>query len=253
MLRYALRVLSVCAITAGISAVATAAEWGNLKGKFIYDGKPPKPQTLNVDKDVEVCAKHRPVDESLLVDVNGGLANVVIYVRDKKVKVHPDYEKTAKATVRFDNEHCRFVPHILPVRITQTLELHNSDPVGHNSNMQPLGDQGINPLLAPQSAATYKFNKAQTLPQPVTCNIHNWMKGYVLPRDNPYMAVSADDGTFEIKNLPVGELEIQVWQERAGYLEAKKDWKRGRFKLNIKPGENDLGTIKVNPTLFKFK
>ena len=43
------------------------------------------------------------------------------------------------------------------------------------------------------------------------------MKAYMLPRENGYFAVSADDGSFEIANLPAGEeLEIQVWHESAG-------------------------------------
>ncbi len=37
------------------------------------------------------------VDESLVVSDKGGLANVFVWVRGPKdVKVHPDYEKTAK-------------------------------------------------------------------------------------------------------------------------------------------------------------
>jgi hypothetical protein len=77
------------------------------------------------------------------------------------------------------------------------------------------------------------------------------MLGYVLPRDNPYAAVSGDDGSFEIKNLPAGTWEFQVWQEAAGNLAAKPEWKKGKFKLQIKPGDNDLGVIQVSPSLLK--
>jgi hypothetical protein len=235
------------------AAQPAAAQWGTLKGRFVYDGQPPKAEPLVVTKDVQVCGKHNLVDESLVVGKDGGLANVVIYVRDKKVKVHPDYEAAADDTLRFDNHNCRFEPHVMPIRLSQTLELHNSDPIGHNSNMQPIGDTGINPLIAMGGGVTYQFRRAQNVPVPVSCNIHPWMKGWILPRDNPYVAVSAADGTFEIANLPAGELEFQVWQEKAGYLAAKKEWKTGRFKLKIKDGDNDLGLIKVSPKLFEKK
>lgn len=228
-----------------------AAEWGTLTGKFTYGGAAPTPTKLTITKDVEVCGKHPLVDESLLVGEDGGVANVVIYVRDAKVDVHPDYEATANDEVVLDNKNCRFDPHVLPIRLTQTLVLANDDPVGHNSNVQPLGDAGANPLIAAGGKATHKFNRKQSLPVPVTCNIHPWMKAYVLPRDNPYTAVSAEDGTFTIENLPAGkELEFQVWHETAGYV-ATPEWARGRFKLKIKPGDNDLGTIKLDPKLFK--
>jgi hypothetical protein len=80
------------------------------------------------------------------------------------------------------------------------------------------------------------------------------MKGYILPRNNPYAAVSKEDGTFKIEKLPVGELEFQVWQERMGYVDlpsAKPAMPKGRFKITIKPGANDLGVIKVDPKLVK--
>jgi hypothetical protein len=76
------------------------------------------------------------------------------------------------------------------------------------------------------------------------------MKGYVVIRDNPYFAVTGKDGTFEIKNLPVGEeLEFQALHEKAGYLLAKPDWAKGRFKMKIAAGGSDLGAVKVSPSL----
>lgn len=252
MLRYTLRLVLVVGALVGCSLTPARAQWGNLKGKFIYDGKAPEPAKLAVTKDIDYCGKHDLVDQSLVVRKDdGGLANVVIYVRTKKVKVHPDYAATDGDTLRFDNMHCRFTPHILTIRLSQTLDLHNSDTVGHNSNLQPLGDQGINPQIGPGQAVEYKFGRAQNIPVPVNCGAHPWMKGWILPRDNPYMAVSQEDGTFEIKDLPAGELEFQAWQEKAGYLEAYPKWKKGRFKLKIKEGDNDLGEIKVSPKLFE--
>ena len=69
----------------------------------------------------------------------------------------------------------------------------------------------------------------------------------VLVRHNPYAAVTDDDGNFTIKDLPAGkELEFQLWQEKSGYLKEAKNKdvkvdKKGRFKMNVKPGENNLG------------
>jgi hypothetical protein len=242
---------SLVALVLGLSTISAKAEgWGNLTGKFVYDGTPPAAAPIVPNKDQEVCGKHKLVDEALLVDANGGIANVLVYVRTKGVAVAPGYAANEKATIVYDNKGFRFEPHILGVTTTQTLELHNSDPIGHNSNMQPLGLVGINPLLPAGGAATYQFTKGQLLPTPITCNIHPWMKGYVLARDNPYIAVSKPDGTFELKDLPAGvELEFQAWQEKSGYV-ATPEWAKGRFKMTIKAGNNDLGTIKLKPELF---
>ena len=90
------------------------------------------------------------------------------------------------------------------------------------------------------------------------CNIHPWMKGYIIPRDDPYVTVSAADGTFEIKNVPAGAtLEFQLWHERCGYLKSveaatgDKASTRGRIKIKIAAGDNDLGEIKVPASILK--
>ena len=237
-------------VIAGIAALATAetraqAEWGDLTMKFVYDGVAPKPLPIP-----GVCPGHAVSDESLLVDANGGIANVVLYVRTKGLDVHPNYAPISHDTTSFDNKACRFDPHILTIRLTQTLELKNSDAFGHNSNLQPLGDVPINPLLPSGGSTTYKFSKVQSIPQNVTCNIHPWMKGYILPRDNPYAAVSAIDGTLTLKHLPTGDLDLQAWHERAGYVDTAA-WPKGRFTHAVKDGVNDLGTIKLAAKIFK--
>ena len=75
-----------------------------------------------------------------------------------------------------------------------------------------------------------------------------WESAYILPREHPYVDISAQDGTFRIAKLPAGELEFQAWQERVGYLDTP-DWPKGRFHMTIRPGSNDLGTIKLAPAL----
>jgi plastocyanin len=236
-----------------ISHPAGAADWGNLKGRFIYDGDPPKQQSIDTSKE-PICSKHKVVIEDLVVNPdNHGLANVVVFVSSKKVTENPEYKSTASDEVTIDNNGCRFEPHIVTMRVSQTLVIKNSDPFSHNSNLAPLGDEATNPVLTPDSSKPYKFHKQQKLPVPVACNIHPWMKGYIVVKDNPYMAVSDKDGNFEIKDLPAEELEFTVWQEKSGWLPAKSNWdqKKAIFKMKIKSGDNDLGEIKVSPKLFE--
>lgn len=238
-----------------VSHPAAAAEWGNLKGRFLYDGDTPKEQSIDTSKE-PVCAKHKVVNEDLVVNPeNKGLRNVVVFVSSKKVTENPDYKSSEGDEVTIDNNGCRFEPHIITMRVSQKLIIKNSDPFSHNSNLAPLGDTATNPVLTPDSATPYTFHKPQKLPVPVACNIHPWMKGYIVVKDNPYMAVSDKDGNFEIKDLPAEELEFTVWQEKSGWLPAKSGWdpKKATFKMKIKPGDNELGEIKVSPKLFEKK
>ncbi len=252
MLRF---VLALAVAVLAAAPASRAEEWGDLTGKFTYDGTPPEPAKLVVTADKEAFEKLGLVDESLVVDKDTkGVANIAIYVWTKDVKIHPDLEESAKKspTLRFDNKGARFVPRVLSVWLgKQSLCLCNSDPVPHNTNIQPFGDTPLNPLLPPKAEVDHKFAQEQRAPIPVKCNIHPWMTGHILPRNNPYVAVTAKDGTFKLEKLPAGvELEFKVWHERRGYLKAK-DWKLGQFKMTLKPGKNDLGEVKCKPELFE--
>lgn len=250
------RILTSSLIMAGFVATVptqvAAAEWGNLKGRFVFDGIAPDAVRLNVALPPQ-CANHNVMDERLIVDKKSlGIKNVLIYVSSEKVNIHPSYEKTAKDTIVMDNKRCRFDPHVVVVRISQTLKFHNSDPLDHNFNMAPFGDAPVNPLLGQNGSVKHNFSKAQRVPVPVSCNVHGWMRGFVVVRNDPYAALSDDQGSFELKNLPVGELEFTVWQEKSGWLAAGKDWSdKGTFKRKIEAGDNELGLIKVSPLLFE--
>src|SRR5262249_50318724 len=162
------------------------------------------------------------------------LQNVVVYLRAKPPRVHDDYKKTEAASVVLDNHECRFEPHVCLLRTTQTLQIKNSDPMPHNTKFDSARNESFNQLIQPKTDATKELKSAETSPVPVGCNVHPWMRGYLLVRDNPYMAVSGDDGSFQIKNVPAGEWEFQLWHEGPGELKLD-GWPRGRKTLTIKP------------------
>jgi hypothetical protein len=243
----------------GVPAVVGAAEaaWGDLVGQFVLDSPAPERKKLKVDKDLDCCGKFDIRDESLVSGPDGGLANVYVYVRTRKVAVAPELEESLPKRVQLDNRDCIFKPHCMAIWYgKQEFYILNSDPIAQNVDFRPLGDLPANIILSPSPGknvdATWKFNKTQLVPVPIACNYHPWESAFILPRDNPYTAISGLDGTFRIAKLPVGKLEFQVWQERIGYLETP-DWKRGRFEWEIKPGLNDLGTVKLSPSKFEKK
>lgn len=224
---------------------------GTLKGKFIYGGPVPVLNALSTGgKDAQVCGMSVPNETLVVDDSNKGIADILIYCRKA-----PEPEGDSPQPV-FDQKNCIFTSHVLPVPVGQPVLIKNSDPVAHNTSISPPGDTSINPLLAGGQKITHTFARAQASPVPVTCSIHNWMKAYIIPRGDPYYAVTAKDGAFEIPNVPAGiDLEFQVWHERgagAGQsLEAKSDWSRGRFTVKIpKDDVLDLGEITVSPNQF---
>ena len=241
----------------GLIGSAGADEWGTLKGKFVLGGDLAAPAALTVDKDVEVCGKHKLVTEELVIGEGKGVANVVVFVRDKNVKVKPELAAAAKdAKPVLDNHNCRFEPHVLFVQVGQEFVLKNSDTVGHNSNIASIKSPS-NDLIPAGGEVTKKYAADEAVPAQVTCNIHPWMKGWIVIRDNPYAAVSKADGSFEIADLPAGEVELVFWHEKKGYLDSmtiggkQESVKKGRMKKAIKAGDNDMGEIVLDAGLFK--
>lgn len=258
------RFLSALVVLALACTTASAEEWGNLSGTFVYDGVPPKAPEIDVDKDVAVCGMHGLVDEDLLVDEDtGGIANVVVYLylsrNDDAPAVHPDDEATAEDMVHLDNENCRFEPHVCVLRTSQTLVIGNPDPIGHNTKIDPRNNDAVNLLINSNDDVELQFPNEERLPVALACTQHPWMQGYLVVKDHPFVAVSDEEGHFEIPNLPVGTWTFQVWQEKSGYVggEVKvdgeeQDWgRRGQFEITIKEGDNDMGEILIPASVFE--
>lgn len=241
------------AATCLLALPAGAEEWASIKGKFTFKGDAPKASELKADKDVEVCGKHKLLAEELVVGTDGGIANVVVYVRDKDVKVNPAL--AAKGPVTLDNKDCRFQPHVAFVQVGQEFIIKNSDTVGHNSNVATVKNSPSNTLIPAGGDAKSTFTSEEAIPAQVTCNIHPWMKAYAVFRKDGYVAVTAADGSFTIPDLPAGEtIELQVWHERStgpngavGLEKPELKWTpKGRFQIKLEPDEiKDLGTIEV--------
>lgn len=252
------------ALLLGLLAVSGgfAEEWGNLSGTITFGGDPPSASPIQVTKDVEVCSKHNLVAEGLVVNAdNNGIANVVVYMYLKRGSdpppIHESYDETADANVKLDNHNCRFEPHVVLLRTSQTLILGNTDPVGHNTKVDAVSNVGINPIVPANSSIEQRFPEEERRPIGVSCSIHPWMSAYVVIRDNPYFAVTDEDGRFEIKNVPAGKWTFQFWHEKCGYVsEVKRDgaaekWQKGRVEIEVAAGENDLGTIEVPASKFE--
>lgn len=242
-----------------LCAAASAAEpmWGGLKLRIVYDGPPPERAKLPIGLDEFYCGKFDIRDESLLVDKEGGLANVVVWLDPNKaiVPVHPDYEKTAKETT-IDTRGCRFEPHVSVMRTTQTLVLRNSDAIANNVKLESLQNDAFNFLLNPEGTRKVTLDKAERIPSRITNSIHAWQSAYLFVHDHPYVGVSDAGGNVEIAKLPVGKWTFIFWQERSGYLRevektgTKLEWPKGRVEIEIKSGQNDFGEIKVKPETF---
>jgi hypothetical protein len=242
---------AAAAAAAGAGEQVSGTGWGTLKGRFTFAGTPGQPKSLVVDKDTEVCSKGgmKLLDRSLLVDPSTkGLANVVVFARKTSRVKNP----VGDAALVFDQKNCEFLSPVFAARVGQPVDVRNSDPIGHNTN---IAGTSFNQLIPANQGTAYKPDAETGMPTMVTCNIHPWMKAYAVFRKDGYVAVSAADGSFTIPDLPAGEpLEFQVWHERSigpngalGLEKPELKWTpKGRFQIRLDADEvRDLGTIEV--------
>ena len=251
---------------AAASTLANPTGFADLTGTFTIIGTPPSRSAQSVTSDQAICAPggKAPLDEVVVVGPNGGIKDVLIYLdteipTDNPVWIHPDYDATKNAIVKFDQKNCIFLSHVFAIRTTQKMQIMNSDTVGHNTNLAPRkGANSFNQIIAAGGAVEHTPGGQSPDPFSVSCNIHPWMKANMITRDSPYFAVTGADGKFTIPNVPAGvELEFRVWQEGANFLQSvtlngapDTDWAKGRFKITLQPGTPTNLDVQVNADKF---
>ncbi len=252
--------LAVALLSGGSAA---EAQWGELRMRFTYDGTPPQQPLLEINKDQALCVPFKLRDRELDVDPKSkGIANVVVWLDEKKSgrmpNVHPKAAARAKLPVTLTNVNCSFEPRIVTMQAGGTLLVGNQDPVAHAAAVFFRKNTPINVALVPKGKETKTVDKAESLPSPVSCPIHAWMKGFVVVREHPYAAVSGKDGTLVLPDLPAGQWTFRVWHEVPGYVsdvsvggEATR-WTRGYLTVDVPAdGKLDLGDVVVDADEFE--
>ena len=184
---------------------------GNLSGQVKFAGTPPAPDKFEVTKDNDVCGKEKTKPD-LQVSSGGGIANVAVVVKATKGK--PLTVPTEPVT--FDQKGCEYHPHVLAFPAGSSVRVLNPDGVLHNVHVEGKVNPEANRAMPKfQKQVDWKVEKAEW-PIAVKCDAHPWMHAYWLSMDEPYYAVTDDNGNFTITELPAGDYEVEVWHETLG-------------------------------------
>ncbi|MEE9270966.1 MAG: carboxypeptidase regulatory-like domain-containing protein [Candidatus Krumholzibacteria bacterium] len=191
--------------------VATAA---TVTGRVLFSGTPPKMQLVDRSSEGTCHDEASPLyTENVLVNDNGTLRNVFVYVKDGlgDMTFPPPSEP-----VVLDQVGCSYKPHIFGIQAKQPLKIKNSDGgVLHNIHTISKRGNGFNFGMPKVMETTKKFKRPETMVR-IKCDVHGWMGAYVGVVSHPYYSVTGEDGTFELSPLPPGEYVIETWHEEYG-------------------------------------
>jgi hypothetical protein len=184
---------------------------GSLVGNVKYQGKVPKARPLKMDADPVCGSSHsdKVLSESFIVDDDMNLKNVLVWLKDVNYK-----GEVTKEPAVINQRGCIYTPHVLGVMKDQKVLIKNSDATLHNiHSMAKVNDQFNFAMPKVVKEKETSFNSIEE-PFYIKCDVHPWMKSWVLVQDHPYFAVTDNRGNFIIENIPPGTYEVVAWQEK---------------------------------------
>ncbi len=196
----------------------TASVTGSVK----FEGKKPRVRAIDMSGADAKCAEanggKRLKPDTVIINKNGTLRNAFVWVKSGlEGKTFPMPEGDAM----LDQKGCRYTPHVQGMRKGQSLAIKTSDPTAHNVHGYAKVNRSFNrsqPAGAGDVSIRMRRDESSP-PMKIKCDIHPWMNAYVAVVDHPYYAVTGEDGSFTLADLPAGTYIVEVWHEKYGVME----------------------------------
>ena len=107
-----------------------------------------------------------------------------------------------------------FAPRVVIVPAGGKVDFLNSDRLLHNLHAAPTANAAFNRTQPKGRTITISFSHPEIIR--VTCDLHSWMRSWVVVADHPFYALTNSAGEFELRGLPAGRYTLKVWQELLG-------------------------------------
>jgi plastocyanin len=202
--------------SASSTAVTAMQGTGTIKGHVRLSGKNPGNAVIRMGVDPmcdSINAGKRVLQEAVLTSADGGLKNVFV-----KLQGTFPQSPVPRQPVVLDQRGCVYAPRVLGMRVGQTLQIKNNDPLLHNVHSVSEHANDFNMGQATAGIVSEYRPKSEEVMLRLRCDVHRWMTAYIGVVSHPYFAVSGDGGAFEIDNVPPGTQTVQIWHEAYGIL-----------------------------------
>ena len=191
--------------------VISVTNGGTITGTVKWSGPEPKGLDVPVNKDPDICDPESRKEknlERLVVGPDGGVANTIVYLKNISRGKAMNLPAPRRS---LDQKHCRYEPHILLMPQTAELAMKSSDAVLHTVHMDGAATYNL-PFPFTDRVTTRIMNTEGVVN--LRCNGgHVWMNAEMMVAPHPYYAVSDQNGSFELTDVPPGDYEVVAWHE----------------------------------------
>ena len=217
--------LSACSHS-GAEVSSVGSPEAALVGRVRWEGAPPKPRIIDVSS-CPTCREANPhgvSSEDVLVDRDGNLANVVVYI-DNVPEGHAGVEGSRRPTAFLDATARGFRPHVLAVQVGQQVKARNRESEMYCLHWTSRLNGDWNATLSPKTVMPFRVPPSRAeLGVRIKCDVHVWKRAVGAVFEHPYFAVSGPDGAFRIDTagLPAGDYEVRAWHEKYKHAPAQR-------------------------------
>ena len=140
-----------------------------------------------------------------------GIRNAVVWLA---APPQPVKWENVPVPIQMDQKQCVFTPRVILVPAGATVEFLNSDRLLHNIHTISRDNPSYNRTQPRGRTIPLTFSKPEIVR--VNCDLHSWMRAWVVVMEHPFYALTGAEGEFSLPNVPPGTYKLQVWQETLG-------------------------------------
>lgn len=198
------------------TTAAAAAKEGNatIKGAVAFSGKAPEMKVPAKRKDADFC-KTKEVKYNAVVVKDGKIKDVLVRIAAGGV---PGNWKAPEKHAEVNQVDCMYEPRMQGVVAGQTIDIKNGDKTLHNVHAYKGTESLFNQAQPKDAPPINKDAPDEASIMKLSCDVHPWMRGFVVVTDHPFFAVTGEDGSYKIEKVPAGKYTVEAWHTQYGLL-----------------------------------